>query len=147
MAFARLALDGIYKLISRSDIAPETVIRFKKRAAQITKEMNVLSPENSCRADIYTKYGHGRCHILLMMSSKMRLLYSATAVLIIKLLSQTSELRSRHCLHVSEQTVLFPVLMKPILSRGSEILHMQYQRLNRYRSIVFLVQIRNLMRL
>lgn len=60
MAFARLALDGIYKLISRSDIAPETVIRFKKRAAQITKEMNVLSPENSCRADIYTKYGHGR---------------------------------------------------------------------------------------
>ena len=60
MAFARLALDGIYKLISRSDIAPETVIRFKKRAAQITKEMNVISPENSCRADIYTKYGHGR---------------------------------------------------------------------------------------
>ena len=61
--------------------------------------MNVLSPENSCRADIYTKYGHGRSigNVNIEMSysfddefKKCGYATSATAVLIIKLLSQTS---------------------------------------------------------
>ncbi len=49
-AFARLTLDELYKLMSRSDIAAESLTKLKKQAAALAAELNVLCPENKYSA-------------------------------------------------------------------------------------------------
>ncbi len=86
--------------------------------------MNVLSPENSCRADIYTKYGHGRSigNVNIEMSYsfddefKNAVTVFGDSSLDYKTVVTNIRIAVAALLACVRTDVLFPVLMKPILS-------------------------------